>query len=149
MSARFFVFTLGILSLSTFPSWASTSSQCFEKVAEHENARIPGRFPKMTKSQLECLDSNVHFDTTLRGLCNEDQSDLAAKYRKYLVYEKQHRSKFEAFQNATTPAERSAAAFDLQRIEQEWLLFGFRSEIAAHLNRLNTARSNCRIETQS
>lgn len=86
-------------------------------------------YDKLNKSLMGPLRPPLQTVKDAQALITNSDGTPTVHYSKYSKYEDDHIKAFSAFLTAKSPAERTMANIAMQKVDKDWSLFGYRSEI--------------------
>ena len=130
------LFTTVVAMFISMPAMAAPSA-CLKGIIEAQE------WSELTSKQIECLSQAEEVKVSLAGLCSPNQKDFSAMYKSYREYEIAHKEAFEKMQAATDENSKNIAIIDVRQIEREWMVLGFKNEVATLLWPIWQVKSRC------
>ncbi|MGZ3721883.1 MAG: hypothetical protein ACXVA9_03060 [Bdellovibrionales bacterium] len=132
------VLAISLLLLGSQAFAATPQTDCLAKIV------INKVWTRLSSEQLTCAAQNQNGKQTLSFLCNKNQKDLSAPYLKYLDFQKSWQETFKNYSAAVMPNEKASAKMQLDSIKDQWMVFGYRSEVEQNLYVLEAALRDCK-----
>jgi hypothetical protein len=129
---------LFFMVMSLLPALAQAkASDCPSQVIKNQ------KWNYLTEDQIQCMHVHNSFLESLSYLCSKDKSALSKEYAKYRSYELAYEEASKAFSNSTSPSDRARFQFELRKIDREWTIFGFRTEVSQAMSLGYDAEYQC------
>lgn len=132
-----FLALFGIFYFSAAALATPGGDACFNKVAPIK------KWEALTSEQSKCMKTNNYFIEALSILCTKNGKDLSIALTKYQSFEKQYIALQTQFKTSNDPAAQQDALSDMQFLERDWTLFGYRDQVDAAMDILDVTRYNC------
>lgn len=122
-----------VLIFSTFANASDRS--CWQDILEDQNLHPSIEAPSI------CVIENA--EGSIETLCGQKHSKHSDMFSKYMEYHNEYFVTFEKLQNATSKGEKAELSTNIQIIERDWMLYGYRAELEVVLGNVGRAVRIC------
>jgi len=128
---------ISVLRLLLILSTNANASKCVDQILAHK-----GRAP-LSPERAQCMINHADFVSATQYLCSPNQDNISKEFKLSLGYEVQYKQTLELLKSEADPAQ-SPYLRELNRIETEWMIFGYRNEVEAAIDTIGSLEYRCR-----
>lgn len=110
------------------PLLSAAQTDCLSKISDLK------KWSFISPAKMQCMTAEADFIQALSYLCSKDKNDLSVPFQKYLSYQEQHQEFFARLKPAMDLWSRTEALAELNRINRDWSIFGYQTEVSMALN---------------